>query len=76
MTKYDEFLQSIGVAMPNNCPTIEWHSWKYVPDDMKKSCNYTFDNTNEELMKLMEKALKRDCKQWHYDMEWNGGLVE
>ena len=23
MTKYAEFLQSIGVAMPNNCPTTE-----------------------------------------------------
>ncbi|TQD89628.1 hypothetical protein C1H46_024763 [Malus baccata] len=44
----------------DNCPTTEWHSWKYVHDNVKKVlidqllCNYTLDDMNEELMKLME----------------------
>ncbi|KAB2620872.1 hypothetical protein D8674_039452 [Pyrus ussuriensis x Pyrus communis] len=41
-----------------------------------RCCNYTFDDTNKELMKLMEEALKRGYKQWCYDVEWNGGPSE
>ncbi|CAN6678060.1 unnamed protein product [Malus baccata var. baccata] len=68
-----EFAHAIGVAMRNNCPTTEWHSWKNVPQNLKKACNYTLDDTNEELMKLMEEVLKGGYKQWRYDVEWNGG---
>ncbi|CAN6547090.1 unnamed protein product [Malus baccata var. baccata] len=32
-------------------------------------CNYSLDDTNEELMKLMEEVLKRGYKQWRYDVE-------
>ncbi|KAB2636212.1 hypothetical protein D8674_026746 [Pyrus ussuriensis x Pyrus communis] len=39
-------------------------------------CNYTLDDTNEELMKLMEEALKKGYKQWCYDVERNGGPAE
>ncbi|KAB2606291.1 hypothetical protein D8674_006008 [Pyrus ussuriensis x Pyrus communis] len=55
--------------MGNNCPTAEWHSWKNVPENVKKVvmdellCKYTpDDDTNEQLMKLMEDALKEGYK--------------
>ncbi|TQE13561.1 hypothetical protein C1H46_000892 [Malus baccata] len=82
MTKYVEFTHAISVAMWNSYPTAEWHSCKYVPVDVKKAvmdqllCNYTLDDMNEELMKLMEEVLKRDYKQWRYDVEQNGGPAE
>ncbi|KAB2612605.1 hypothetical protein D8674_034921 [Pyrus ussuriensis x Pyrus communis] len=84
MTQYVEFAHAIGVAMWNNCPTAKWCCWKYVPNDVKNavkdqlllSCNYTFDDTNEELMKLIEETLKRGYKQWRYDVEQNGGPME
>ncbi|TQE14137.1 hypothetical protein C1H46_000056 [Malus baccata] len=69
-------------AMQNNCPTAEWRSWNFVPEDVKKAvmnqllCNYTLDDTNEELMKLMDEALKRGYRQWRYDVERNGGPAE
>ncbi|TQE00814.1 hypothetical protein C1H46_013609 [Malus baccata] len=51
--------------MGNNCPTAKWRSWKDVPENAKKAvmdellCKYTFDDdTNEQLMKLMENALE------------------
>ncbi|TQD75894.1 hypothetical protein C1H46_038575 [Malus baccata] len=54
-----EFTHAIAVTMGNNCPTIEWRSWKDVPENVKKMvmdellCKYTLDDdTNEELMKL------------------------
>ncbi|KAB2620790.1 hypothetical protein D8674_039548 [Pyrus ussuriensis x Pyrus communis] len=31
-----EFAHAVGVAMWNNCPTAEWRSWKYVPENVKK----------------------------------------
>ncbi|KAB2608930.1 serine hydroxymethyltransferase 7-like [Pyrus ussuriensis x Pyrus communis] len=37
MRQYVEFAHAIGVAMRNNCPTIEWHSWKYVSENVKKA---------------------------------------
>ncbi|KAB2595497.1 hypothetical protein D8674_030947 [Pyrus ussuriensis x Pyrus communis] len=82
MMQYVEFVHAIGVAMRNNCPTAEWHSWKNVPKYVKKAmiyqllCNYTLNDTNEELMKLMEEASKSGYKQWHYDMERNGEPAE
>ncbi|KAB2603118.1 hypothetical protein D8674_004123 [Pyrus ussuriensis x Pyrus communis] len=68
MTQYVKFVHSICIAMHNNCPTAKWCSWKF--------CNYTLDDMNEELMKLMKEALKRGCKQWRYDVEQNGGPTE
>ncbi|TQE14028.1 hypothetical protein C1H46_000322 [Malus baccata] len=62
MRQYVEFAHAIGVTMQNNCPTAEWHSWKYVSENVKN-----------ELMKLMEEALKGGYKWWHYDMERNEG---
>ncbi|XP_050122223.1 uncharacterized protein LOC126599815 [Malus sylvestris] len=58
------FVYAIAVAMGNNCPTAEWHSWKDVLENEKKVvkdellCKYTLDDdTNEHLMKLIEDAL-------------------
>ncbi|RXH80656.1 hypothetical protein DVH24_004570 [Malus domestica] len=68
--------------MQNNCPTAEWNSWKFVPEDVKKAvmdqllCNYTLDDSNEELMKLMDEVLKMGYKQCRYDVKWNGGPAE
>ncbi|KAB2608302.1 hypothetical protein D8674_011470 [Pyrus ussuriensis x Pyrus communis] len=45
-------------------------------DGHGRCCNYTLDDTNKELMKLMEEALKRGYKQRCYDVEWNGGPPE
>ncbi|KAB2617186.1 hypothetical protein D8674_013055 [Pyrus ussuriensis x Pyrus communis] len=78
MRQHVEFVHAIGVAMRNNCPTVEWHSWKYVPENVKKAVMdqllYTLDDdTNEELMKLMEDALKAGYKRGRYDVEQNGG---
>ncbi|CAN6713178.1 unnamed protein product [Malus baccata var. baccata] len=69
MSQYVEFAYAIDVAMQTNCPTAEWHSWKYVLENAKKACNYTLDEMNEELMKLMEEALKGGYKRWRYAVE-------
>ncbi|KAB2602928.1 hypothetical protein D8674_003933 [Pyrus ussuriensis x Pyrus communis] len=37
MRQYVEFEQTISVAMWNNCPTVEWCSWKYVLKNVKKA---------------------------------------
>ncbi|TQE06992.1 hypothetical protein C1H46_007382 [Malus baccata] len=39
-------------------------------------CNYTLDDTNEELLKLMDEALKRGYKQSGYNVERNGRPAE
>ncbi|TQD78116.1 hypothetical protein C1H46_036320 [Malus baccata] len=66
--QYVEFVHVIGVAMQNNCSTAKWRSLKYVPENVKKAmmdqllCNYTLEDTNKELMKLMEETLKGASK--------------
>ncbi|KAB2632768.1 hypothetical protein D8674_029015 [Pyrus ussuriensis x Pyrus communis] len=69
-----EFAHAISVAMRNNCPTAEWRSWKFVVENAKKAvmdellCKYTLDDdTNEQLMKLMEDALEGGYNRWRYD---------
>ncbi|KAB2625837.1 serine hydroxymethyltransferase 7-like [Pyrus ussuriensis x Pyrus communis] len=37
MRQHVEFAHAIGVAMQNNCPIVEWRSWKYVPENLKKA---------------------------------------
>ncbi|RXH97642.1 hypothetical protein DVH24_009967 [Malus domestica] len=65
MMQHMEFACSICLAMQDNCPTAEWRSWKFVPEDAKKAmmdellCNYTLDEMNKELVKLIEEALKK-----------------
>ncbi|KAB2622497.1 hypothetical protein D8674_024679 [Pyrus ussuriensis x Pyrus communis] len=44
MRQYVEFAHAIGVAMQNNCPTAKWHSWKYVPENVKKAHHYELTN--------------------------------
>ncbi|TQD91341.1 hypothetical protein C1H46_023092 [Malus baccata] len=52
---------------------------KYVPENAKKVvmdqlvCNYTLDETDKELMKLMDEALNGGYKRCHYAVEQNGG---
>ncbi|KAB2617982.1 hypothetical protein D8674_013851 [Pyrus ussuriensis x Pyrus communis] len=59
LREHFEFMHVIAVAMRNNCPTAEWRSWEYVPGNGKKACKYTLDDdTNEQLMKLMDDALE------------------
>ncbi|KAB2617873.1 hypothetical protein D8674_013742 [Pyrus ussuriensis x Pyrus communis] len=60
--------------MGNNCLTTEWRSWKDVPRNVKKAvmdellCKYTLDDdTNEQLMKLMDDALEGGYNQWRYE---------
>ncbi|RXI03523.1 hypothetical protein DVH24_004175 [Malus domestica] len=58
--------------MGNNCSTAEWRSRKYVHDCIKKvvmdELLYTLDDdTNKELMKLMEAALEGGYNRWRYD---------
>ncbi|KAB2622417.1 hypothetical protein D8674_024599 [Pyrus ussuriensis x Pyrus communis] len=45
-------------------------------DGHVRCCNYTLDDMNKELMKLMEEELKRGYKQWRYDVEQNGGPAD
>ncbi|KAB2623926.1 hypothetical protein D8674_037879 [Pyrus ussuriensis x Pyrus communis] len=48
---------------------------KVVMDELL--CKYTIDDdTNEQLMKLMENALVEGYNQWHYDVQQNGGLLK
>ncbi|KAB2612108.1 hypothetical protein D8674_039685 [Pyrus ussuriensis x Pyrus communis] len=37
MMQYVEFAHLIHSAMQNNCPTVEWLSWKFVSKDVKKA---------------------------------------
>ncbi|KAM2256066.1 hypothetical protein TB2_046320 [Malus domestica] len=74
-----EFTHAIAVAMGNNYPTAEWRSWTNVPKNVKKAvmdellCKYTLDDdTNEQLMKLMEYALEGGYNQWRYEVLQNG----
>ncbi|TQE02565.1 hypothetical protein C1H46_011799 [Malus baccata] len=60
-----EFVHAIAVAMGNNCLNAKWRSWEDVPENVKKAvmeevlCKYTLDDdTNEQLMKLMDNALE------------------
>ncbi|CAN6677891.1 unnamed protein product [Malus baccata var. baccata] len=79
MRQHVEFAHAIGVAMRNNCHVAKWCSWKYMLENVKKVvmdqllCNYTLDDMSEELMKLMEEALKGGYKWWCYGMERKGG---
>ncbi|KAB2629677.1 hypothetical protein D8674_034472 [Pyrus ussuriensis x Pyrus communis] len=71
------FMHAIVVAMRNNCPTAEWRSKKFMPENVKKAVMdellYTLDDeTNEQLLKLMEDALKGCYNWWRYDVEPNG----
>ncbi|KAB2625808.1 hypothetical protein D8674_017468 [Pyrus ussuriensis x Pyrus communis] len=70
----NKFRADVGLLVHDSCK-VNWESWRDVPEEIR-TCNYTLDDTNEELMKLMEKALRRVYKQWHYDVEWNGGPAE
>ncbi|KAB2617314.1 hypothetical protein D8674_013183 [Pyrus ussuriensis x Pyrus communis] len=74
-----EFAHAIAIAMGNNCPTAKWRSWEDVPGNVKKTvmdevlCKYTFDDdTNEQLMKLMDNALEGGYNRWRYEVLWNG----
>ncbi|XP_050146691.1 uncharacterized protein LOC126622082 [Malus sylvestris] len=74
-----EFAHAIAVATGNNCPTAEWRSWKDVTGNVKKAvmdellCKYTLDDdTNEQLMKLMDDALEGGYNRWHYEVLRNG----
>ncbi|CAN6713007.1 unnamed protein product [Malus baccata var. baccata] len=69
MRQHVEFAHAIGVAIQNNCPTTEWHSWKYVLENVKRA---VVDQLLVKLMKLMEEALKGGYKRWRYDVEPNG----
>ncbi|KAB2597874.1 hypothetical protein D8674_000794 [Pyrus ussuriensis x Pyrus communis] len=79
LMQHFQFMHAIVVAMGNNCPTAEWHSWKDVLENAKKAvmdellCKYTLDDTNEQLMKLMEDALEGGYNRWHYEVQRNGG---
>ncbi|KAM2391115.1 hypothetical protein ACFX1X_034766 [Malus domestica] len=74
-----EFVHAITVAMGNNCLTAEWRSWEDVPGNVKKTvmdevlCKYTLDDdTNEQLMKLMDNALEGGYNRLCYQVLWNG----
>ncbi|TQE02880.1 hypothetical protein C1H46_011492 [Malus baccata] len=57
-----EFAHAIAVAMGNNRSTAEWYSWEDVPRNLMDEilCKYTLhDDTNEQLMNLMDNALER-----------------
>ncbi|RXI03526.1 hypothetical protein DVH24_004178 [Malus domestica] len=81
-TPYDlrqlvEFAHAIVVAMGNNCSNAEWRSRKYVHDCIKKvvmdELLYTLDDdTNKELMKLMEAVLEGGYNRWRYDVKQSG----
>ena len=36
LRQHSLFAHAIAVAMGNNCPTVEWRSWKDVPGNVKK----------------------------------------
>ncbi|KAB2615105.1 hypothetical protein D8674_021693 [Pyrus ussuriensis x Pyrus communis] len=74
-----ELAHAIVVAIGNNCPTAEWHSWEDVPENVKKVvidevlCKYTLnDDTNKQLMKLMDNVLEGGYNRWRYEVLWNG----
>ncbi|XP_050133390.1 uncharacterized protein LOC126609587 [Malus sylvestris] len=80
LRQHFEFTHAIVVAMGNNCPTVEWRSWKYVSENVKKAvmdellCKYTLDDDkNDHLMKLMEDALEGGYNRRCYDVQRNGG---
>ncbi|TQD98864.1 hypothetical protein C1H46_015507 [Malus baccata] len=50
--------------MGNNCPTVEWRSWKDVPGNLKKA-------VMDELL-LLEDALEGGYNRWHYKVLQNG----
>ncbi|KAB2622495.1 hypothetical protein D8674_024677 [Pyrus ussuriensis x Pyrus communis] len=62
-----EFAHAIAVAMGNNCPTTEWHSWEDVPENVK-----TAMMDELLLMKLMDDALEEGYNQWRYEVLQNG----
>ncbi|TQD78693.1 hypothetical protein C1H46_035744 [Malus baccata] len=79
LKQHFEFAHTIAIAMGNNCPTTEWRSWKDVPVNVKKAmmdellCKYIVDDdTNKQLMKLMDDALERGYNQWRYEVLRNG----
>ncbi|TQD70164.1 hypothetical protein C1H46_044304 [Malus baccata] len=79
LRQHFEFAHAIVVAMGNNCPTAKWRSWKDVPENVKKVvmdellCKYTLnDDTNEQLMKLMDDALEGGYNRWRYEVLRNG----
>ncbi|XP_050120545.1 uncharacterized protein LOC126597759 [Malus sylvestris] len=74
-----EFAHVIVAAIGNNCPTAEWHSWEDVPGNVKKVvmdellCKYTLDDdTNEQLIKLMDGALEGGYNRGRYEVLRNG----
>ncbi|TQE12182.1 hypothetical protein C1H46_002252 [Malus baccata] len=73
LKKHFEFAHVIAVAMGNNCPIAKWRSWKDVLKNVKKTvmdellCKYVFDDEpKEQLMKLLEDALKGGYNWWRY----------
>ncbi|KAB2603030.1 hypothetical protein D8674_004035 [Pyrus ussuriensis x Pyrus communis] len=72
-----QFAHLIVVAIGNNCHTAKWHSWKDVPENVKKAvmdellCKYTLDDEPKEL--LMEDALEGGYNRWHYNVLQKGG---
>ncbi|TQD89149.1 hypothetical protein C1H46_025318 [Malus baccata] len=74
LREHFEFSHAIAIAMGNNCPTAEWHSWKDVPG--KRDCSAKFKSWKkvpEELKKSMLGELtvhwdidETDEKQWIY----------
>ncbi|XP_050109920.1 uncharacterized protein LOC126588829 [Malus sylvestris] len=79
LRQHFEFAHTIAIAIGNNCPTAEWRSWKDVPVNMKKAMmdellgKYNVDDdTNEQLMKLMDDALERGYNRWRYEVLRNG----
>ncbi|TQE07628.1 hypothetical protein C1H46_006771 [Malus baccata] len=72
LREHFEFVHAIVVAMGNNCLTTKWRSWEDVPENVKK-CKYTLDDdTNKQLMKLMDDALKGGYNRWRYEVLRNG----
>ncbi|KAB2630963.1 hypothetical protein D8674_008482 [Pyrus ussuriensis x Pyrus communis] len=77
LREHFEFVHEIVVAMGNNCPIVEWHSWKDVPGNVKKvvmdELLYVFDDEPiEQLMKYLEDALEGGYNRWHYEVLRNG----
>ncbi|KAB2635958.1 hypothetical protein D8674_026492 [Pyrus ussuriensis x Pyrus communis] len=72
LREHFEFAHAIAVAMGNNCPIVEWRSWEDVPGNVKRivmdKLLYTIDDdTNKQLMKLMDDALEGGYNQWCYE---------
>ncbi|TQD71434.1 hypothetical protein C1H46_043031 [Malus baccata] len=54
LREHFEFAHAIVVAMGNNCPTTEWHSWKDIAGNVKKV-------VMDELLYDIRNLVRRDC---------------